>query len=58
MRMRIVPEAGSGFGRFDWRGRGTAIPSMRPWDRSLDAVIEPNQPACYPLLPWGRAYRT
>jgi aldose 1-epimerase len=54
MRQRIVPEAAGGFGRFDWRGRGTAIPSMRPCDRSLDAVIEPNQPACYPLQPWGK----
>lgn len=53
LKLRIVPDAGGGLARFDWCGRGTAIPLMRPCDLSLDGVIDPNQLACYPLLPWS-----
>lgn len=53
---RILPEAGGGLAGFDWHGRNESIPLMRRYAPAQDALqrpIDPNQLACYPLLPWS-----
>jgi aldose 1-epimerase len=52
----LLPAAGGGIVGFDWLGRGTEVPLMRPCvappERS-PGHYEPNRLACYPLLPWS-----
>jgi aldose 1-epimerase len=53
---RILPEAGGGLAGFDWHGRHESIPLMRryePAHGTLQRPVDPNQLACYPLLPWS-----
>jgi aldose 1-epimerase len=50
MSVRVLPELGGGLAGFDWHARGGAIPLMRP---APDHPSDPNQLACYPLLPWS-----
>jgi hypothetical protein len=49
----MVPEVDGGFASFDWRGRGTAIPWIRPCELPRDEVIGANRLACYTLLAWS-----
>ncbi|BDU20077.1 aldose 1-epimerase [Dyella sp. GSA-30] len=50
LSVQILPELGGGLAGFDWRARGQAIPLMRP---APEHPSDPNQLACYPLLPWS-----
>ena len=56
LSLQILPEAGGGIASFDWHGRTEPIPLMRPFElppKSQHHEIDPNQLACYPLLPWS-----
>ena len=56
LNVQILPSVGGGLVRFDWCGRGEPIALMRPGDLSLattNSQSDPNQLACYPLLPWS-----
>ncbi|TCV94691.1 aldose 1-epimerase [Luteibacter rhizovicinus] len=56
LSVRVLPEAGGSLAGFDWCGRAESIPLMLPYDPLLAAPegqLDPNQLACYPLLPWG-----
>jgi aldose 1-epimerase len=50
LSVQILPELGGGLVSFDWRARGDVVSLMRP---SPAHPVEPNQLACYPLLPWS-----
>ena len=48
----VLPETGGGLAAFNWIGAGGPVPLMR----SLPAGVttsEPNELACYPLVPWS-----
>jgi hypothetical protein len=45
----MVPEAGAGLAMFDCCGRGTAMPLRQSGNLSLDEVVDPRRPGCYPL---------
>ncbi len=56
LNVHILPGVGGGLARFDWCRRGEPIALMRPLQPSLLATgiaPDPNQLACYPLLPWS-----
>lgn len=62
LRATLLPEVGGGIARFDWLGSDTPFALMRPCrsalvrDGSADstaATIDPNDLACYPLVPWS-----
>lgn len=52
LQLEIVPHLGGGIARFDWCDGGVAVPILR---RCADpaGVTDPNQLACYPLLPFS-----
>ena len=52
LQLEILPHLGGGIARFDWCDGGVAIPILR---RCADPanVTDPNQLACYPLLPFS-----
>jgi aldose 1-epimerase len=52
----ILPELGGGLARFDWSGRAAPIALMRQGDLTpvpKGGQLDPNQLACYPLVPWS-----
>ena len=52
--VRLCPEFGGGIARFDAKTGGARMPLMRPLQHPMDADgFEPNQLACYPLVPWS-----
>ena len=52
LRLELAPSLGGGITRFDWRHQGTLVPIFRPCvDPGPDT--DPNQLACYPLLPYS-----
>jgi aldose 1-epimerase len=48
----VLPEAGGGLAAFNWIGAGGKVPLMRELPGDL-AAPDPNQLACYPLVPWS-----
>ncbi len=48
----VLPEAGGGLAAFEWIAAGRRIPLMRPLAPGIDDP-DPNQLACYPLVPWS-----
>ncbi|MDO1527604.1 aldose 1-epimerase [Fulvimonas sp. R45] len=56
LRARILPEAGGALTGFDYRKGADRVPLMRPFEPSATfrgKEPDPNQLACYPLLPWS-----
>jgi aldose 1-epimerase len=56
LSVQIVPEAGGGIAGFDWHARGEPFALMRRYEQPPglpEHRIDPNQLACYPLLPWS-----
>lgn len=52
--VQLCPEFGGGIARFDGQSDGARVPLMRPLRHSMEAGnFEPNQLACYPLVPWS-----
>ena len=52
----VMPGVGGGISRFDWREGTRVFPLMRPCASTSQASagdVDPNQLACYPLLPWS-----
>lgn len=52
LRLDIAPALGGGITRFDWRSEGALVPIFRPC-ASPNANTDPNELACYPLLPYS-----
>jgi aldose 1-epimerase len=52
LRLDIAPALGGGITRFDWRSEGALVPIFRPCV-SPGAATDPNELACYPLLPYS-----
>jgi len=50
--LEILPQWGGGIGRFDWREGAARIPVLRGCADPTQ-VDDPNQLACYPLLPFS-----
>lgn len=50
LNVRILPRLGGGLAGLDWCARGVTVPLMRP---APEHPLDPNQLACYPLLPWS-----
>ena len=48
----VLPERGGSLAAFNWIGAGGPVPLMRPLAADVTAP-EPNQLACYPLVPWS-----
>jgi aldose 1-epimerase len=48
----VLPETGGGLAAFNWIGAGGPLPLMRPLPAGGTAP-DPNQLACYPLVPWS-----
>lgn len=48
----VLPETGGGLAAFNWIGPGGPLPLMRPLSSSI-STPDPNQLACYPLVPWS-----
>jgi aldose 1-epimerase len=56
LEIDIVPGAGGGLARFAWLGRSEPLALMRTGDLALHVPgggLDPNQLACYPLVPWS-----
>jgi aldose 1-epimerase len=57
MRVVLAPEVGGGIARFDWLGKDSPFALMRPCRSALTGKgtppIDPNDLACYPLVPWS-----
>lgn len=54
LRAEILPEIGAGLSRLDWLTGGVPLPVLRPLAQLSGAVPpDPNQLACYPLVPWS-----
>jgi aldose 1-epimerase len=56
LRVQILPEAGGALAGFDYCKDDEWVPLMRPFEplaAHLGRVPDPNQLACYPLLPWS-----
>lgn len=56
LRMQILPEAGGALAGFDYCKDDKWVPLMRPFEpltAQPGLVPDPNQLACYPLLPWS-----
>lgn len=56
LRARILPEAGGALAGFDYRKGASRMPLMRSFEPPAtpsDQAPDPNQLACYPLLPWS-----
>ncbi|WP_133650116.1 aldose 1-epimerase [Paraburkholderia flava] len=52
LRLDVAPMLGGGITRFDWRSDGQHVPIFRPC-RHVAADTDPNELACYPLLPFS-----
>ncbi|WP_051888574.1 aldose 1-epimerase [Caballeronia sordidicola] len=52
LRLDIAPALGGGITRFDWRSDGALVPIFRPC-LAPSAATDPNELACYPLLPYS-----
>jgi aldose 1-epimerase len=52
LRVVIAPALGGGVTRFDWRSDGALVPIFRPCT-SPGPHTDPNELACYPLLPYS-----
>ena len=52
LRLDVAPSLGGGITRFDWRSDGALVPIFRRC-RHVAADTDPNQLACYPLLPYS-----
>jgi len=52
LKIEIVPELGGGIARFDWREGADTVPILRHCADPASAT-DPNQLACYPLLPFS-----
>jgi aldose 1-epimerase len=50
LRLLVRPEIGGAVAQLDWLGGAQPVPVFRPWDGHGD---DPNQHACYPLVPWS-----
>ena len=56
LRAAISPENGGGLVALDWLGRDEPVAVMRSAEQAVATAllpIDPNQLACYPLLPWS-----
>ena len=52
LRLDVAPALGGGITRFDWRHDGALVPIFRPCVEPCSDT-DPNQLACYPLLPYS-----
>jgi aldose 1-epimerase len=52
LRLDVAPSLGGGITRFDWRSDGALVPVMRRC-RQVTPDTNPNELACYPLLPYS-----
>ncbi|PCE25701.1 aldose epimerase [Paraburkholderia acidicola] len=52
LRLDVAPLLGGGVTRFDWRSDGNSVPIFRRC-RHVTADTDPNELACYPLLPFS-----
>ncbi|MGF6841366.1 aldose 1-epimerase [Paraburkholderia youngii] len=52
LRLDVAPTLGGGVTRFDWRDDGALTPIFRRCSQ-VGVDTEPNQLACYPLLPYS-----
>lgn len=52
LRLELAPALGGGITRFDWRDEGALVPIFRPCIEP-GPDTDPNQLACYPLLPYS-----
>ncbi len=52
LRLDVAPSLGGGVTRFDWRHEGALVPIFRPCCEPRPHT-DPNQLACYPLLPYS-----
>ena len=52
LRIDVAPQLGGGLTRFDWRSGGMLEPVFRRCER-VSARTDPNELACYPLLPYS-----
>ena len=52
LRLDVAPSLGGGITRFDFRNEGTLVPVFRRC-RHVAADTQPNELACYPLLPYS-----
>jgi len=52
LRIDVAPQLGGGLTRFDWRSGGVLEPVFRRCER-VSARTDPNDLACYPLLPYS-----
>jgi len=52
LHIEIVPELGGGIACFDWRDGPARVPILRRC-ADPDGATDPNQLACYPLLPFS-----
>ncbi|AQG99586.1 aldose epimerase [Burkholderia sp. KK1] len=52
LRLELAPSLGGGITRFDWRDDGVLVPIFRPCV-APGPDTDPNQLACYPLLPYS-----
>jgi aldose 1-epimerase len=56
LRAQILPEVGGGLAGFDYYKDHKWVPLMRPFEPLATPpalLTDPNQLACYPLLPWS-----
>lgn len=54
LRARILPETGAALAGFDYCKDARWLPLMRSFEPTAAAMApDPNQLACYPLLPWS-----
>ncbi|HEY4144143.1 aldose 1-epimerase [Pinirhizobacter sp.] len=54
--IEILPDVGGGLSRFTWHGREEPVALMRTGDLTVTVPgggLDPNQLACYPLVPWS-----
>ncbi|HTH59460.1 MAG TPA: aldose 1-epimerase [Paraburkholderia sp.] len=52
LRIDVAPQLGGGLTRFDWRSGGVLEPVFRRCE-AVSAHTDPNDLACYPLLPYS-----
>ncbi|KOR19494.1 aldose 1-epimerase [Burkholderia orbicola] len=53
LRLDVLPHLGGGIARFDWRGEnGALVPVFRRCEHP-ETATDPNELACYPLLPYS-----
>ena len=52
LRIDVAPQLGGGLARFDWRCDGALTPVFRRCE-TVNALTDPNDLACYPLLPYS-----